>query len=160
MRSIIQISFVSFFATVLTASFLASFVVSTPAMAASDIQPCDGSVLERRLALVQFGKAVDAYLIEHEYLADMCQHKHELLTDVPEVLRTARVCGSTDESKVHYTCLLTKTKHTSQASPASKTNEANKQNANAEVLQVIEQCQYSLTDQSVSCENKSLVGVF
>lgn len=108
---------------------------------AKDLAECEGSVLERRLALVQFGKTVDAYITTHGELPNICSVSvSELDNAVPLLLQNALLCGSTEEKAVYYSCVLIQENH-------------------REVSKVIERCSYSLSDQTMGCENKSLVTV-
>lgn len=110
---------------------------------AADLPACEGSVLQRRFALVQFGKVVDSYIASQGSLPDICQARvPEIINGVPNLLKHALLCGSTQEKAVHYSCLLTQ--------QPSEQLSANK---------IIERCNYSLENQAVSCENKSLVTV-
>lgn len=109
---------------------------------AGDIATCEGSVLQRRVALVQFGNFVDAHITAKGALPDICAtNVTDILAGVPELLKRATVCGSSKESAVYYSCQLPPT--SSGGRPGQSP--------------VIESCRYSLVDQSVSCENRSVV---
>lgn len=110
-----------------------------------EIVSCKGSVLQRRFALVQFGHLVDAYITAKGSLPDICAAPPtEILSGVPELLKDNSVCGSSREGAVHYACQLPLTQ---SANPSDNSP-------------VIESCRYSLLDQSVSCENRSVVTTF
>lgn len=104
---------------------------------------CRGSVLERRFALIQFGRLADAFVAANGQLPDICETPVEGVSDrVPEILAGSRVCGSSKEGAVHYSC------------------ELDPPDASSEVIQVIESCRYSLVDQSVSCTNRAVTATF
>lgn len=112
---------------------------------AGDVAACKGSVLQRRFALVQFGRLADAYIATKNDLPDICSEPAvEILAAVPDLLKGTSVCGSSKEGAVYYSCLLPKAQ-----SLAPSDNSP-----------VIESCRYSLLDQSVICENRSLVTTF
>lgn len=112
---------------------------------ASEIAFCKGSVLQRRFALVQFGHLVDAYITAKGSLPDICAAPPvEILSGVPDLLKGNSVCGSSREGAVHYSCQLP------MAQSATSSDNS----------PVIESCRYSLLDQSVSCENRSVVTTF
>jgi hypothetical protein len=112
---------------------------------AGDMAPCNGSVLQRRLALVQFGRLVDAHIATKGALPDICSAPvKEILDGIPDLLKGALVCGSSKEGSVHYSCQI----------PSLKAGTP------SEEVPVIESCRYSLVDQSVSCENRSVVTTF
>jgi hypothetical protein len=105
---------------------------------AEEIGGCKGTVLQRRFALVQFGQLADAYVRVKGALPDICATSIGGVSDsVPELLKDAAVCGSSEEGSVYYSCQIP-----SKDSP------------------IIESCRYSLTDQSMSCENRIMVTTF
>lgn len=106
---------------------------------------CQGSVLQRRFALVQFGQSAEAYIANKGALPDMCAATvPEILDRIPPVLKSAAVCGSSEKGSVYYSC---------QIPPEQSGDLANRS-------PVIETCRYSLVDQSVSCENRTVVTTF
>lgn len=112
---------------------------------ASDITLCSGTVLQRRLALVELGRFTDAYVSNKGALPDICVTPvAEVSGAIPDLLKSASVCGSSEQGFVYYSCQMP--------------------NARAEVsdenTRVIESCRYSLANQSVSCENRSIVTTF
>ena len=112
---------------------------------AGDMGPCNGSVLQRRLALVQFGRLVDSHIATKDKLPDICSEPVKEISDgIPDLLKGALVCGSSKEGSVHYSCQIPSVK------PGTPSVDAT----------VIESCRYSLVDQSVSCENRSVVTTF
>lgn len=114
------------------------FVLLTALVAQADVGECEGTVLQRRFALVQFGQLVDAYVLAKGGLPDICATSVAGVSDsVPALLKDASVCGSSEEGAVYYSCQIP-----SNDSP------------------VIESCRYSLADQSMSCENRTLVTTF
>lgn len=112
---------------------------------AADTVICQGSVLQRRFALVQFGQNADAYIASKGKLPDLCTGEEvEILDNIPALLQNAVVCGSSEKGAVYYSCQL----------PSDQLGEA------SDPSPVIETCRYSLVDQSVSCENRSVVTTF
>lgn len=119
-------------------------LITTQAQAA-DLGACNGTVLQRRFALVQLGRLVDAYRMSNSALPDLCAAPVVGVSDrIPDLLKGASVCGSGKEGFVYYACQL-------PAAPAS---------THEEESPVIETCRYSLVDQSVSCENRSVMTTF
>jgi hypothetical protein len=115
---------------------------------AIDTPSCKGSVLQRRFALVQFGRMVDAYIATKGALPDICSEPVAGISDVvPDLLNGALVCGSSKEGSVYYSCQIPPVQ--SGAPTGTPSDDA----------PVIESCRYSLVDQSVSCENRSVMTI-
>lgn len=111
----------------------------SPAQAAS-IGPCEGSVLERRLALIAFGKLAKGYEKEHGTLPDLCKTTFVWLQDnTPKLLQGARLCGSSEEGNVYYSCSL------------------GVQGPDSEASDTIETCQLDLSSETLACENRTLI---
>lgn len=109
---------------------------------AAEITPCKGSALQRRVALLEFGKVAQGYIDGHGTLPNICQEKlPEVSERSPELLRGTLLCGSSKEGAVFYACEL-------RAAPGSKT---------ATQDPVVERCRYSLSDQSLACEHQRVV---
>ncbi len=105
---------------------------------ADEISECKGTVLQRRFALVQFGQLADGHIRAKGVLTDICTTPVAGVSDrVPDLLKGTLVCGSSEEGAVYYSCQIP-----SKDPP------------------VIENCHYSLADQSVSCENRTMVTTF
>lgn len=116
-------------------SLLFSLLILSFAAQASDYVLCDGTVLQRRFALVQFGQLADTYISAKGSLPDICAAPVAGVSDsVPNLLKNASVCGSSKEGAVYYSCQIA-----GENSP------------------VIETCRYSLVDQSMSCENRTVI---
>lgn len=112
---------------------------------AGDMTSCNGTVLQRRVALVQFGQLVDAYIATQGELPDICSAPVDgLANGIPDLLRGASICGSSNEGFVYYSCVIP------VAPPTSS----------FENSPVIESCRYSLINHSVSCENRFLMTTF
>lgn len=78
-------------------------------------------------------------------LPDICAAAvPEIMDRVPPVLKSTGVCGSSRKGSVYYSC---------QISPEQSGDLANES-------PMIETCRYSLVDQSVSCENRTVVTTF
>jgi hypothetical protein len=113
------------------------FIVSLFAES-GEITPCNGTVLQRRVALVQLGQLADTYILANGALPNICAVPVAGVSDsIPGWLQDASVCGSSEEGAVYYSCQIP-----SKASP------------------VIERCRYSLADQSMTCENRTMVTTF
>ncbi|MCR6650967.1 MAG: hypothetical protein NVV73_05435 [Cellvibrionaceae bacterium] len=116
-------------------------LLAAPWVQASDMASCNGTVLQRRLALVELGRLADAYIAVKNQLPDICAAPVTGVSDaIPNLLRGASVCGSSREGFVYYSCQIP--------------------SAPAESSPVVESCRYSLANQSVSCENRSVVTTF
>lgn len=114
---------------------LAAPLLLSLAVQASEIALCDGTVLQRRFALVQLGQIADSYISTKGSLPDICAAPVAGVSDsVPNLLKNASVCGSSKEGAVYYSCQIA-----GENSP------------------VIETCRYSLVDQSMSCENRTVI---
>ena len=112
---------------------------------AGDIAFCEGSVLQRRFALVQFGQAADAYIANKGELPDICAAGDaEIVASIPALLKRTAVCGSSEQGVVYYYCQI----------PPEQSSDP------SDYSPVIETCRYSLVDQSVACENRSVVTTF
>lgn len=112
---------------------------------ASEMPVCEGSVLERRLGLLELGKLADDFVAKHNALPDLCQQSVLGVSDsIPARISSTVVCGSSKENAIYYSCEL-----------SNQFNEATR-----ESIQVVETCRYSLSDQSLSCENRSVVTTF
>ena len=112
---------------------------------AADAPLCKGSVLQRRFALVQFGKLANAYIATTGTLPDICsQSVADIANGIPDLLKGTSVCGSSKEGAVFYSCQIPPA-HFETPSDAGP---------------VIESCRYSLVDQSVSCDNRSVITTF
>lgn len=118
-------------------------LVSLPLFGAAEpAAPCEGSVLERRLALVKLGELAEAYIAAQDALPDLCQQELQAIKDaLPERLKTAQVCGSSEEGMVYYSCELSTTISDKLGS----------------FTQVMETCRYYFKDQSLACDNRSTV---
>ncbi len=113
-------------------------ILFAPIIQADEMSACKGSVLQRRFALVQFGQVVDDHSRARGVLPDICTTPVVGVADrVPDLLKGTWVCGSSEEGAVYYSCQIP-----SKDPP------------------VIENCRYSLADQSVSCENRTMVTTF
>lgn len=109
---------------------------------AAEITACKGSVLQRRLALLEFGKVAQGYIDGHGTLPDLCQEKLPEVSDLaPELLRGTLLCGSSKGGAVFYACEL-------RAAPSTDA---------AAQDPVVERCRYSLSDQSLACEHQRVV---
>lgn len=119
------------------------FSVATCSLsAAKELSPCEGSVLQRRLALVEFGKVVDDYIAVNKVLPNLCgKHVVGISNHVPDLLSKSTICGSLDEKRVYYQCQLDLLLDQKAGTSA----------------QVIEECSYLLADESLRCDNKSVV---
>lgn len=112
---------------------------------AADTPSCKGSVLQRRFALVQFGRMADAYIATKGSLPDICSEPVAGISDaMPEVLKGTLICGSSKESLVYYACQIPPEQFETPSDGAP----------------VIESCRYSLVDQSVRCDNRSVMTTF
>ncbi len=112
---------------------------------AADIALCSGTVLQRRVALVRVGQLADAYIAAKGALPDICSAPVAGVSDkIPRLLQNASTCGSSKESAVYYSCQLPVGQSDLPSGDAP----------------VVEACRYSLIDQSVSCENRSVVTTF
>ncbi len=112
----------------------------------SDIAPCEGTVLERRLALAQAGKSARAYMAQNSELPAFCRDYIE--TDKAQasaLISDSLHCGTNRENIVYYVCELRRSRSSSDKS---------------EVTLVLESCTYTLDDRTISCENKSVVTTF
>lgn len=119
-------------------AFSIFFLLTTLPAQAGEIGLCKGSVLQRRLALVQLGQIVEDYVLAKGELPDICVAPVAGISDkIPDLLMGASICGSSNEGAVYYSCRIP-----SRDSP------------------VIESCRYSLADQSMSCENRTMVTKF
>lgn len=129
-------------------AILCIFVFLIPLSAnAADVASCKGTVLQRRLALVQFGQLADAYIAAKGGLPDICLAPVAGISDaVPGLLKDTSVCGSSKEAAVYYSCEI-------PVGPSIT-------GASSENSPVVETCRYSLLNQSVSCENRSVVTTF
>jgi|GEM_PF-2407529 len=135
----------------LKAAFIIYLMLISLIAQASDIASCNGTVLQRRLALVQFGRMADAYIVTEGALPDICSAPVAGISDaIPDLLQGASVCGSSREGAVYYSCQISKGQ--SKAPAGSPTENP--------AAPIIETCRYSLVDQSVSCENRSVVTTF
>lgn len=113
---------------------------------AGDLALCEGTVLQRRLALVEFGQLADAYIKNKSQLPDICVAPVLGVSDaIPALLKSASVCGSSEEGFVYYSCQIPSAQSGALAEGA---------------VMVSESCRYSLEDQSVSCENRSVITKF
>lgn len=119
--------------------FISSFVQ------AADTPSCKGSVLQRRFALVQLGRMADAYIATKGSLPDICSEPVAGISDaMPELLKATLICGSSRESLVYYACQIPPEQFETPSDGAP----------------VIESCRYSLVDQSVRCDNRSVMTTF
>lgn len=113
---------------------------------AGDLALCEGTVLQRRLALVEFGQLADAYIKNKSQLPDICVAPVLGVSDaIPALLKSASVCGSSEEGFVYYSCQI----------PSAQSGALSEG-----ALMVSESCRYSLVDQSVRCENRSVITTF
>ena len=113
---------------------------------AGDLALCEGTVLQRRLALVEFGQLADAYIKNKSQLPDICVAPVLGVSDaIPALLKSASVCGSSEEGFVYYSCQIPSAQSGALAEGA---------------VMVSESCRYSLVDQSVRCENRSVITKF
>jgi hypothetical protein len=127
-----------FLANLVTSILTFFILLSVLTVQAEEIGECEGTVLQRRFALVQFGQLVDAYILAKGVLPDICATPVAGGSDsVPALLKDAFVCGSSEAGSVYYSCQIS-----ANDSP------------------VIESCRYSLADQSMSCENRTMVTTF
>jgi hypothetical protein len=129
----------------LKAALLIVLLLISSFVQAADTPSCKGSVLQRRFALVQFGRMADAYIATKGTLPDICSAPvAEILEGVPDLLKGASVCGSSKEGSVYYSCQMPPVQSSTPSDDAP----------------VIESCRYSLVDQSVSCENRSVMTTY
>lgn len=103
---------------------------------------CQGSVLERRLGLVELGELAEKYIDQHGNLPDLCAKEVKTITDaIPARIASTSVCGSSEQGIVYYTCELSTTVTDDKGS----------------FTQVLETCRYYFKDQSLACDNRSTV---
>ncbi len=108
---------------------------SATSLFGQDLSPCEGTVVQRRFALIQLGKIADTYIKKNGTLPNLCPNEGEFLAkNTPDVLRSALICGSSKEERIFYNCIL-------------KNETANKG-------PVIESCTYALDGKPLTCENK------
>ena len=125
--------------------FILFLLAISEVIQAADTVICQGTVLQRRFALVQFGQNADSYVASKGELPDLCAEEGvTILDNIPALLQNAVVCGSSEKGAVYYSCQL----------PSDQAGDASGHSP------VIETCRYSLIDQSVICENRSVVTTF
>ena len=123
-----------------------ALLLSVPAfLQAAEINSCNGTVLQRRVALLQLGRLAEAYIASRGALPDICSAVVEGASDgIPNILKSTLVCGSSREGHVYYSCQL----------PPGHSD------ARTDQSPVVETCRYSLAEHSLSCENRSVVTTF
>lgn len=115
-----------------------------PALAqALDITACEGSVLQRRLALAEAAETAEAWISTHPQSTDFCQaYTENSGRAVPRLLKGRLECESEESEIVYYVC----------EAGRSRTSDEDDH-----VTMVLESCSYSLAKKKLACENNSVV---
>lgn len=111
----------------------------------SGLVPCDGSVLERRLALAEAGELAGTYIAENGELDGFCSAYAQGGTrQASPLLDKSLTCESSEKDIVYYTCELSRSRNV----------------ADGRITLILESCSYVLDSQSISCENNAVVTTF
>lgn len=111
----------------------------------ADIARCEGTVLQRRLALAEAGKLAETYLSNNGHLTDFCFEYSEQGNDhISGILESSLACESNGKNILYYLCMQ------------SKTQDSN----SGQLTLVLESCSYSLANHKINCENNSVVTSF
>jgi len=136
---------ISFSVANVKAAFVAILLLVPLFSQAMEINSCNGTVLQRRVALLQLGRIVDAYVATAGALPDICAVPVVGVSDhIPQLLKSTLVCGSSKDGSVYYSCQLP------PGHPGTPSDHS----------PVIETCRYSLEEKALSCENRSVVTTF
>ena len=111
----------------------------------SGIIQCEGTVLQRRLALAEAGKLAESYLSTSDKLAAFClEYSAPEYGQASPLLKNSLACESGEKNILYYVCEVSRTQDS----------------GNDQATLVLESCTYSLDRQTISCEDNSVVTTF